>query len=361
MRLLDVSPGFNPENMLTFELSPSGDKYNEPPARVIFFQQVLDRLRALPGVESVALANDLPITGTDTTSNPRLEGREPFPPDQELLVGQHAVSHDYFEAMGIPLVSGRTFTERDVEGATRVIIVNETTARTLWPGEDPLGKRMRFSSSGPWDEVVGVVADVKHNGLDAKPSMESYSPYAQNPWGYSAIAVRARGEPGALTSAVRREIQAVDKDQPIHNVRVMDKVLSESVAPRRLSMVLFGLFAGVALVLSMVGIYGVMSYAVTQRTHEIGIRMALGAQTGDVLRLVVRQGMWLALIGIAAGLIAALALARVMDSLLYEVSATDPATFVAISLLLLGVALLANFVPARRASKVDPMIALRYE
>jgi putative ABC transport system permease protein len=202
---------------------------------------------------------------------------------------------------------------------------------------------------------------VKHNGLDAEPSMESYAPYAQNAWGYSVIALRAKGDPAALTPVVRSEIQAVDKDQPIHNVRVMDEVLSESVAPRRLSMVLFGLFAGVALALSMVGIYGVMSYAVTQRTHEIGIRMALGAQTGDVLKLVVMQGMLLVVIGIAIGLIAALALSRVMKSLLYDVSATDPATFVAISLLLLGVALLANFVPARRASKVDPMIALRYE
>ena len=206
-----------------------------------------------------------------------------------------------------------------------------------------------------------MAADVKHNGLEAEPSMDADMPYAQNPWGYSVMALRTKADAGALTSAVRREVQAVDKDQPIHNVRVMDEVLSELIAPRRLSMVLFGLFAGVALVLSMVGIYGVMSYAVSQRTHEIGIRMALGAQTSDVLKLVVRQGMLLAAIGIAIGLMAALALSRVMKSLLYEVSATDPATFVLISLLLLGVALLANFVPARRASRVDPMVALRYE
>ena len=360
-RLQDVKPGFDPANLLIFSVSLPGKDYGEAAARRQFWEQLIHRLESLPGVEGVALANDLPIQGDDTTSYPTIDGRDAAKADDRFLMGRHVINAEYFKALGVPLLKGREFTSSDTDGAPRVTIINETAARRIWPDEDAIGKRLKFGDqNSPWLEVVGVVADVKHNGLDAAPSLETYSPYLQETYPYMSITVRA-ADPTSLVAAVRAEVQAINKDQPIHGVTTMDKMLSESVAPRRFSMVLFALFAAVAMLLAAVGIYGVMSYAVTQRTREIGIRMALGANHKDVVGMIVAQGMKPAVLGIVLGFGAAFLLTRLMASLLYGVSATDPLTFAAISILLAAVALLANYVPARRAAKVDPMIALRYE
>jgi putative ABC transport system permease protein len=359
--LQDVKPGFDPSNLLIFSISLYDRKYGVSDNRIQFAEQLIARLESLPGVRGVALANDLPIQGVDMTSYPTIEGRDAANADDRFLMGRHTVNADYFKAMGISLLKGRDFSSVDGRGAQSVTIINQTAARRIWPDEDAIGKRFKFGGeNSPWLEIIGIVADVKHNGLDAEPSLETYVPYPLLPVPYMQVAVRA-DNPTLLASAVRNGVQAIDKDQPIYDVTTIEKLLSDSVAPRRLSMVLFSLFAGVALLLAAVGIYGVMSYSVSQRTREIGIRMALGANHRDVVRMVVRQGMTLTMVGIGVGLVAAFWLARLMTSLLYGVSVTDPLTFAAISVLLAGVALTANYVPARRATKVDPMIALRYE
>jgi putative ABC transport system permease protein len=361
MRLQDVKPGFNPANLLIFSVSLPGKDYGEAAGRRQFWEQLIHRLESLPGVEGIALANDLPIQGDDTTSYPTIDGRDAANADDRFLMGRHVINAEYFKTLGVPLLKGREFAPSDTEGAPLVTIINETAARRIWPDEDAIGKRLKFGDqNSPWLEVVGVVADVKHNGLDAEPSLETYSPYLQETYPYMSVAVRSP-DPTSLVAAVRGEVQAINKDQPIHGVTTMDKILSESVAPRRFSTVLFALFAAVAMLLAAVGIYGVMSYAVTQRTREIGIRMALGANHKDVVGMIVAQGMKPAAFGIILGFGAAFLLTRLMASLLYGVSATDPVTFAAISLLLAVVALAANYVPARRAARVDPMIALRYE
>jgi putative ABC transport system permease protein len=345
---------------MTAGVSLPGKKYDDNKKIIRFYNEMVKRLESLPGVEGVAVANDLPLQGDDTTSYATIEDQQTGKADDHFLIGRHVINTGYFKALGIQFMSGREFTATDVDGTPSVIIINETAARRLWPEEDAIGKRIRFDNKGPWLQVVGVVADVKHNGLDAEPSIESYAPFAQDPYPYMTIALRAPN-PTSYTAAIRREVQAIDKDQPVYDFETMEHILSESVAPRRLSMVLFALFAGVAMLLAGVGIYGVMSYSVTQRTHEIGVRMALGAKQKDVLRLIVGQGITLALVGVGIGLAAAFGLTRLMTTLLFGVSATDPVTFVAISLLLTGVALGACYVPARRATKVDPMVALRYE
>ncbi|MDQ3254316.1 MAG: ABC transporter permease [Acidobacteriota bacterium] len=363
LRLQEVEPGFDASNLLTAQISLAVAKYDSTAKQAAFFGRMIEHLEALPGVQAVAVANDLPIAGRDQTSNPRIEGRASVP-GEEPLVGVHMVNHSYFQAMGIQLLKGRLFSAADVDGSQPVAIINETMARRLFPNDDALGKQMRFSdlsSKERWKEIVGVVGNVKHNGLDAEPYMETYTPYLQNQISSMMIAVRSTSDPANLTAAVRSAILEIDKDQPISSVKMMDQVLSDSIAPRRSSMSLFGFFAAVALALATVGIYGVMSYSVTERTHEIGIRMALGAQRMDVLRFVIGQGMLLTLIGVAVGLVATFALTRVMSSLLYGVSATDPVIFIGVALLLATVALLACYIPARRATKVDPMVALRYE
>jgi len=365
-KLRNVSPGFDPENVLTLNVPLPGTRYKDGAQASAFYQRLIERLKALPGVEAVGAVSQLPLTGAEEIDGFDIEGRPGPASGADVQTADfRVVSTDYFRAMKIPLVSGRYFTEQDTAGAPGVIIIDETLARRFFPNEDPLGKRINEGGSPNrlgFLTIVGVVAGIKHSSLDAEPKPAMYVSYLQSHWLDMTLTVRAGGG-GAenLAAAVRREVWALDKDQPVAGVQTLESLFAKAVAPQRFQMMLVGLFAAVALLLSVVGIYGVMAYAVTQRTHEIGIRMALGAQRGDVFKLLMSQGMAQALIGVAIGLAGAFALTRLMSSLLFGVSATDPLTFAGVSLLLSSVALLACYVPARRATKVDPMVALRYE
>ena len=361
-RLQVVDPGFETSNMLTLQLSLPVAKYDDDAKSSAFFQQLVQRLEALPQVKAVTLANDIPLVGDMQTSAPRIEGRANST-GEGSLAGVHAVSQNYFQVIGTPVLKGRAFTSADTLNSPPVIIINNTMAQRLFPNEEPIGKRIRFSDDAkvPWEEIVGVVGDIKHEGLDAKPFMETYLPFTQSPRSLMAVMIRTTNDPTNLVSAARNSVLEVDRDQPVYDIKTMEQRLSESIAPRRLSMVLFVSFAGLALLLAAVGVYSVISYSVNRRTHEMGIRMALGARALDVLKLVVWQGMTLALVGIVIGVLAAFALTRLMSGLLYGVSATDPFIFAGVALMLVIIALLACLIPARRATKVDPMIALRYE
>ena len=359
-RLQKVSPGFDPNGLTTMLIWLSDAKYLEASRRVAFMQQLRTRLGVLPDVQSVAIANDLPIRGNDSSNFPIIEGHPTPAPHERILTGVHVISPGYFRAMGIPLLKGRELTERDNQNAPPVMVINETAARRLWPGDDPIGKRLMFGSdNSPWIEVIGIVGDVKHDGLHEDAGPHVYGSHLQVPWPTLKVAVRSRLDPAMVATIVRRETQGIDPSQPVSDVKTMDEIMADSVAPRRFALTLFSLFAGVAMVLTVIGIYGVLAYIVTERTPELGIRMALGAQTHNVLRLVAGQGLKLALSGVGIGLLGALALTRLMKGLLFEVSATDPLTFALIALLLAGVALLACWIPARRAAKIDPIVALR--
>jgi len=368
--LRQVDPGFNTENVLTLTFWLPEFKYPKAEQQAAFYTEVLRRVETLPGVRASGAASILPLTGDNTSYSYTVEGQPAPPPGQELEAEVRAVSSGFLGAMSIPLLKGRSFISQDDERATKVIIINEAMARRIFGSvEKAVGKRLAFGDSDgegdavetEWREIVGVAGNVLHGGLNKPAEAEMYMPYLQSPSAFMSVVVRTAYEPGNLTAAIRREVAAVDKDQPILEVSTMRQRVSESVAPQRFSASLLMVFALFALLLASVGIYGVIAYSVTQRTHEIGIRMALGAQGRDVLRLVVGQGMVLALTGIGVGLVAAFALTRVLSSLLYGVSATDPVTFVSVALLLVAVALLACYIPARRATKVDPMVALRYE
>jgi putative ABC transport system permease protein len=362
LRLQEVKPGFNPEHVLAMEMFLPGAKYPEEYQHVAFFEQVLTRARALPGVEAAGVVSVLPISENYDRFGFTVENEPPTPTGEGPSADRYMVSPGYLQALGIPLLRGRQFNEQDDRDAPPVVIVNETFARNYWPSGDAVGRRVRTGDEkNPWREVVGVVADVKQYGLDTPSTLQLYLPHQQSPSQQMVLVVRTKGDPEGQIASVRNEVWAVDKDQPVYNIRTMEQLLSKSVAQRRFNMLLLGIFAAVAMALAAIGLYGVMAYSVTQRTHEIGIRMALGAQAQDVLKMVVGQGMLLALIGVGIGLVAALALTRLISSLLYGVSATDPMTFVGVSLLLSLVALMACYIPARRATRVDPMVALRYE
>jgi len=361
LRLQQMNLGFNPDNVLAVNLSLSTSKYPEDRKQVAFFQAALERLQSLTGVQSAGATTGLPLTLSLSGSDFRIEGRPEPEPGKEMIINTRSVSPGYFRTLGIPLIKGRDFSDRDKSDAPKAAIINYDLARIYFPDEDPLGKRITFDDGGSWISIVGVIADVKQLGLDSSAKPEVYFPYLQMTSPTMSIVVRTGSNPLNLVAAMKSQIQEIDKDLPIADVKTMRQLLSESVSGRRFNMLLLTVFAGVALVLAAVGIYGVMSYSVSQRTHEIGIRMALGAQTSDVLKLVVGEGMLLALAGVAIGLVASLFLTRLMSTLLFGVSATDPITFALISVMLTGVALAASLVPARRAIKVDPMVALRYE
>jgi len=362
LRLRSVDPGFNPAGALTAQIPLSQRKYPEDSQRVAFYTQLIEKVAALPGVQAAGAAMVTPLSGNDFVLGFMIEGRPPYPAGGEPDTNYYSVTPGYFKAMGIPLLRGRLFTDRDTKDAPRVIIINETMAKRFFPGEDPIGKRLHVTM-GPvlYREIVGIVGDVKHYSLDQEAKAQTYEPYAQQPFSGMTLVARTSGDPAGLSSAIRGEVLKIDKELPISNVKTLEQYLSTSIAQQRFSVLLLGIFAAVAMALACVGIYGVLSYSVTQRRREIGVRMALGAARRDVLRLVVGHAMLLTLIGVAIGLGAAFALTRVMSTLLFGVSATDPMTFGLIALLLIAVALLAALVPARRATKVDPMVALRCE
>lgn len=364
IRLRDVNTGFNPENLLTMSVALPNAKYPKAPAWIAFYNQIIERIQSLPGVKSAGVTSVLPFSGNFDGRGLAVETR-PKPRGEEISVDLYIATPGYLRAMGIPLLQGRTLTEEDVEDSPLVALVNKTMAEELWPNDEAIGKRIKFPGSDkrpqPWRMVVGVVSDVAQYGLDRKPPMQLYLPESQFPTSFMTLVVRTSSDPAGMTAAIRNEILAVDKDQAVSKIATMEQLLGDSISLRRFSMLLLVIFSGVAVTLAAVGIYGVISYSVSQRSHEIGIRMALGAGRKDILKLVVGQGMTLTLAGVAVGLAAAFGLTRVMEGLLFGVSATDPVTFVLISIVLAGVALGACLAPARRATKVDPMVALRWE
>jgi putative ABC transport system permease protein len=367
IQLQQVSPGFEPRGVLAMQVSLPDDKYPDAPARAAFARRVLEEVRALAGVKSAAVITTLPMSGWNQSGSFRLDGK-PVPQGQDSPHGDRwMASDDYFQTMGIRLVRGRYFDAHDAADSPGVAIVDEAMARKYWGDEDPVGKRITFErmpdgQTPRWREVVGVVGHVRNEGLEGESRVQYYVPYAQRPNSSDLfLAVRTDGDPASLAAAVRGAIGSVDRDLPVYRVTTMERLVADSLAQRRFSMLLLGVFAALALALAVLGLYGVMSYTVAQRTHEIGIRMALGAQGRDVLRMVLGQGMVLVAVGVVLGLGGALALTRVMSSLLFGVSATDPTTYSVIAALLALVALAASYVPARRATKVDPMVALRYE
>ncbi len=366
LQLQEVDPGFRPQNLLVMQLSLPDAKYREPQQRDSFFQQALQQINTLPGVESAGLSTSIPMSGVISGSSFWIEGRE-TPPGQTMPWGNlWFAGSTYFQTLEIPLLKGRYFTDRDGLDGPGVAIIDETLGRKYWPDEDPLGKRISIGERDQqgnlrWREIVGVVNHVKHKGLDGESPVQYYVPHRQIVIPRVFLVVRTVSEPSSLTSAVRGAVQRIDPELPVFKVTTMEQMVADSTAQSLFTMLVLGIFGAIALVLATVGLYGVMSYSVAQRTHEVGVRMALGAQASDVMKLVIGQGIKLALVGIVIGLGGAWALTRLMKTLLFGVSATDSLTFAVVAVLLTAVALLACWIPARRAAKVDPMVALRYE
>jgi putative ABC transport system permease protein len=365
LRLRNIDPGFKVDHLLTMKIELPEPKYEAFERRAGFYTDLLQRVQSIAGVRSAAVTTNLPLYRQGNSISVRLEGRPDPPPGQELIVVTRIISPAYFETMSIPLLAGRQFTDQDTETTPNVVVISETMARRFWPGEDAIGKRLaggRVRSDADWIQVVGIVKDVRQFELNAEPRPQMYLSYRQADFfAPEDLVVKTDVEPASMAAAVRTAVWEIDKDQPVSNIKTMEEILGDSIARQRFSMLLLGIFAGVALLLAAVGIYGVMSYSVAQRTHEIGIRMALGAQTGAVLKLAVGYGLKLVVAGVLIGLVAAFVLTRLMSTLLFGVTPTDPATFALISLLLVGVAAIASYIPARRATKVDPLVALRYE
>jgi putative ABC transport system permease protein len=385
LRLQRVNPGFRTDHIITMQFSLSSAKYarNRPELTTVFFQQLIERVKTLPGVEAASVTSALPLTNSGWGKLFTIDDRPaPKSMDEVPNVQYRQVSPDYFGTLAIPILKGRPFSERDTRSTLPVAMINETLARRFFADADPIGKRLYL---GPPEElvppgilppgfrfqhftIIGIIGDVRHNGLNQPLLPEIYTLHEQelaakfaDPSNSMYLAVCTTTDPSSLVGAIRREVQQLDREQPIAGIATMEELLATSLSQSRFSTLLLAIFAGVALILAAVGIYGVMAYSVAQRTHEIGIRVALGAQAGDVLKLVIRQGLTLTVAGVAIGLGAALVMTRVMTSLLYGVTATDPITFAIIPVVLTGVALVASFIPARRATKVDPMVALRYE
>jgi putative ABC transport system permease protein len=351
--------GFNPQSVLSFQLSLSGEKYSEAQRRS-FYHQLLKRLETLPGVVAAGATNILPMSfnGTDTTFE--IVGR---PPEKGKAPGAdyRVVTPGYFDAIGMSLRRGRDITAGDNEQTPRVVIINETLARRFFPNQEAIGQRIITGGGDRPMEIVGVVGDIKDQDLNRVPFQALYVPYAQEPRSGMGVALRAAGEPTALTGAARDEVRKLDPALPVINLKTVEQMMHEITSPERIMTAMMSVFAAIALLLAGVGLYAVIAYAVSQRTHEIGVRLALGARSRDILRLVTGQGLKLTLVGLALGMAGAFALTRVMEPLLYGVTPTDPLTFILISLSLTGVALLSCWIPARRATRVDPMAALKYE
>ncbi|MDQ3743024.1 MAG: ABC transporter permease [Acidobacteriota bacterium] len=363
-RVQSVAPGFSAENVLTAKINLPNSKYRGS-QRAAFAEQVLERIRANPQVIAAGAVTHLPLAGNGPTFNFDVDGRPPARPGEEFKAQMRCATPDYFRALGVPVLEGRPFSSRDSADAPNVVIINDMMAQRYWPDESPVGKRISLDKDDAgrpvWREIIGVVRGVRHDGLEFEPEPQMYTPLSQFSMPFLTFAIHTKGQPLNLVGDLRREVLAADKNQPVSDVRTMEQIVSESIAPRQFNMLLLGLFAGIAVLLAAIGIYGVISYSVTQRTRELAIRVALGASPGDVMRLVVRQGLALTGVGLVIGTGLALVVGRLLQSQLLGASDADPLTFVGIPLLLTAVALLACYLPARRAAKVDPMIALRYE
>jgi putative ABC transport system permease protein len=364
VQIQNVNPGFNPKNVVTGELSLPLLKYARGKPVIDFYAEAVRRVSTLPGIEAAALTNVLPLSGSNTDNSFHIEGRDSMVtkvfPDEEA----RAITPDYFRVLQTPLLRGRFFTDADNVDAPGVVIINRAMAKKYWPDEDAIGKRINFGDADPtkikWFTIVGIVADIHHQGLDVDPKPEFYLPHAQRAYRQMVLTVRSKQDARVLMPALRKEVQAIDPDQPLANVRTLEAVAAESIAPRRMSVTLLGAFAGIALLLAAVGIYGVIAYLVVQRTHEIGVRMALGAQRRDVLQMVVGHALKLVGVGAIIGLVLAFLSTRALAVLLYGVSTFDLLTFIFVTLTLAAVALLASYIPALRATRADPMIALSH-
>lgn len=368
VRLQRVEPGFNPQQIMAFNVAPSADRTSDPQLIADFYRELTTQLKALPGVVNASAVFQLPLAGSGATTSVAIEGR-PVPHADRPSVVIHMAAPEYFRTMGIPMVKGREFTDRDNLSSPPVLIINETLARQYFPNEDPLGKRVApgFSTLPVRDdesgmrEIIGVAADVKHRSLQGDPQPEIYFAQSQMPMAAMTVVVRTAGDPRALQATARSVVQSLDKNAPVYGVRTVEEILDRSVATPRFNTLLLGLFAAVALILTTVGLYGVISCSVSENTPQIGIRVALGAQRSDVLKLIVGQGVLLAIVGVVIGLAAAYGLTRWLSSLLFGVGSTDPGTFMAVAVLLLCVAAAACYLPARRAMNLDPMVALRQD
>ncbi len=367
MKLQAVDPGFKPGQALTFELTLPDARYEQDAPRIAFFDQLLPRLRNLPGVRGASAVMGLPLSGLDFIIAFQVSGRPPVPPAQEPSMQVRVATPDYFSTVGIPLKRGRGFTEDDKAGTPRVVLITESAAREFFPAEDPIGKTITLGwgrgagKPKAGGEVVGIVGDVKDAGLNEPNPPQIYLPMRQWPVSFMTVVLKTAVPPASLAEAVRAEVYAVDANLPVSNVSTLDTIVAKSISQQRFYMLLLTMFACLALVLAAIGIFGVLSYAVSQRTREIGIRMALGAEGRTVVYLIVRQAMVLAVFGVAAGTIAALFVSQTMTKMLFGVTPTDPVTFAGVAAVLMGVALFASYLPARRATRVDPIDALRVE
>jgi len=365
VRVSQINPGFNSDHVLSAKVAPAATKYRDPKSRIQFYSRVLDQLRGLPGVSSVGMVMNLPLSGASMNRGFNVEGRPEPKADENVAMDYQVVSHDYFQTLEIPVVRGRGLNEHDNETSERVIVINEAMAQRYWPGEDPVGKRMAIGESKDrsWRTIVGIVGDVRHADLTEQPVPCAFIDYRQDveSWSRMAFVMKTTAEPTTMTAAVRSSLVSIDPQQPVYAIEPIDNLLSTSVAPRKFVMSLIVALALVALALAMVGVYSVISFSVSERTREIGIRMALGAKRRDVMAMVLGQGMRVSALGIFAGLGIAYGLTRLLQTLLFDVSATDPKTFLSVAVVLSVVALFACYLPARRATKVDPLVALKNE
>jgi len=370
-KISDVNPGFQPHGVMTAALALPEAQYSTPEKQIAFFRSVVDRLSHAPRVTQAGAGFPLPFAGGDASASFNIEGYPVAPGDPGPHGNIRYVTPGYLTGLGIPLLKGRIFTDDDRLGSQRVAVIDDNLAREYWPNQNPIGQKIRNGLKGPWATIVGVVGHIRFNQLVGEESSSSeaqsatkgtyYYPMYQTVAPFGFLITRTSGNPAALTGYMREAVRAVDANQPVHDFTTMDALIAESLGPQRFATNLLAVFAGMAILLSAVGLYGLISYSVTQRTNEFGIRMALGAQPGDVMRMVLRQGITLAIAGVFAGAVAGLVLTRAMQSLLYGVSAADPVSFAGAAVLLVLVSLVACYIPARRATRVDPMVALRYE